>query len=447
MFRSLTEETLDLCDDDILSTSIFEEIVGSSEAICRVTAQVMRVAPSDATVLITGESGTGKELIARAIHKRSRRSRSAFTKMNCAVTPSSLMAAELFGYEKGAFTGANQRHAGASKSRTTGRFFSTRSVICPAETQVALLRVLQEHEFERVGGTESIPVDVRVIAATNCDLRAAVRSGKFRLDLFYRLNVFPINVPPLRDRPEDIANDDPAVREALSSLLRASGKNVRLFTSGAEFLSFERDDTPACLILDLQMPGLNGLAVQRLVSTTLLIIFISGRGDIDSTVKAMKGGASDFLTKPVDEALLLTAVEQALYQHRIARRDALHHADLLARYRSLTPREQEVLPLLVKGKQNKQIAAELGITEYTVQIHRGNIMRKVKADSFATLVRMAETLKPESVRTASQEVMGRATEYTHRQQTLPINHLSFDKNDGVASRYTCEDSMKTIRIR
>ena len=197
-----------------------------------------------------------------------------------------------------------------------------------------------------------------------------------------------------------IVDDDPAVREALSSLLRASGKNVRLFTSGAEFLSFERDDTPGCLVLDLRMPGLNGLDVQRFVSATIPIIFVTGRGDIDSTVKAMKGGASDFLTKPVDEALLLAAVERALDQHRIARCDALHHANLLARYRLLTRREQEVLPLLVKGRLNKQIAAELGITEYTIQIHRGNIMRKMKADSFAALVRLAETLKSESVQTA-----------------------------------------------
>src|ERR1700692_881374 len=197
------EETLDL-RDEVLSTSMFEEIVGSSEAICRVTSQVIRVAPSNATVLITGESGTGKELIARAIHKRSRRSRSVFTKMNCAVIPPSLMAAELFGYEKGAFTGANQRHAGRFAVANHGTIFLEEIGEMPSETQVALLRVLQEREFERVGGTQSIPVDVRVIAATNCDLPAAVRSGKFRLDLFYRLNVFPIHVPPLRERPEDI---------------------------------------------------------------------------------------------------------------------------------------------------------------------------------------------------------------------------------------------------
>ncbi len=196
-------EVIDL-RDEVLSMSLFEEIVGSSDAICRVTSHVMRVAPSDATVLITGESGTGKELVARAIHKRSRRSRSAFTRMNCAVTPSSLMAAELFGYEKGAFTGANQRHAGRFEVANHGTIFLDEIGDMPSETQVALLRVLQEHEFERVGGTQSIPVDVRVIAATNCDLLSTVRSGKVRLDLFYRLNVFPIHVPSLRERPKDI---------------------------------------------------------------------------------------------------------------------------------------------------------------------------------------------------------------------------------------------------
>jgi formate hydrogenlyase transcriptional activator len=201
--QEATGRTFDLLDE-VLSTSMFEEMVGSSEAICRVTSQVIRVAPSDATVLITGESGTGKELIARAIHKRSRKSRAIFTTMNCAATPPALMAAELFGYEKGAFTGANQRHAGRFEVANHGTMFLDEIGDMPGETQAALLRVLQEREFERVGGTQSIPVDVRVIAATNCDLPAAIRSRKFRLDLFYRLNVFPIHVPPLRERPEDI---------------------------------------------------------------------------------------------------------------------------------------------------------------------------------------------------------------------------------------------------
>ena len=194
-----------------------------------------------------------------------------------------------------------------------------------------------------------------------------------------------------------IVDDDPIVRDALSSLLRANGKDVRSFTSGTEFLGLKRDDTAACLILDLKMPGMNGLEVQRLVSAkiSIPIIFITGRGDIPSTVKAMKGGAADFLTKPVDETVLLAAVEQALQKDRSARLEAFEQADLLARYRSLTPREQEVLPLLVRGLLNKQAAAELGIKEYTVQIHRGKIMRKMKADSFAMLVRLATKLSPE----------------------------------------------------
>jgi formate hydrogenlyase transcriptional activator len=204
MSRDLSEETLSLGYDDILSTSIFEEIVGSSEAICRVTAQVTRVAPSDASVLITGESGTGKELIARAIHRRSDRSRWPFISMNCAATPPPLIAADLFGHEKGAFTGANQRRAGRFEVANHGTLFLDEIGDMPVETQVSLLRVLQEREFERVGGNRSIPADVRVIAATNRDLSAAVGSGEFRLDLLYRLNVFPIHVPPLRERREDI---------------------------------------------------------------------------------------------------------------------------------------------------------------------------------------------------------------------------------------------------
>jgi formate hydrogenlyase transcriptional activator len=157
-----------------------------------------------ATVLITGESGTGKELIARAVHRRSNRSRWPFVCVNCAATPPSLIAADLFGHEKGAFTGANQRRAGRFEIANHGTLFLDEIGDMPAETQVALLRVLQERELERVGGSRSIPVDVRVIAATNCNLSAAVDSGEFRQDLFCRLNVFPIDVPPLRERREDI---------------------------------------------------------------------------------------------------------------------------------------------------------------------------------------------------------------------------------------------------
>ena len=195
-----------------------------------------------------------------------------------------------------------------------------------------------------------------------------------------------------------IIDDDGSVREALSSLLRANGKLVQMFTSGQEFLNFQRHDSSACVILDLRMPGLNGLQVQELIAarTTIPVIFITGRGDIPSTVTAMKGGAVDFLTKPIDESALLVCIEKALKQDRELRLAALEQESLLARYRSLTPREQQVLPLLVRGLLNKQAAGELGITEYTVQIHRGHIMRKMEADSFATLVKLAGKLNLES---------------------------------------------------
>jgi FixJ family two-component response regulator len=194
-----------------------------------------------------------------------------------------------------------------------------------------------------------------------------------------------------------IVDDDSRVREALSSLLRASGKGVRIFSSGQDFLDFRREDSCACLILDLKMPGLGGLEVQRSISaeTSIPVIFVTGRGDIPSTVTAMKGGAIDFLTKPVDEAALITSIQKALEQDRTNRREASEHAKLVARYESLTPREREVLPLLVSGLLNKQAAFELGITEYTVQIHRGHIMRKMEAHSFASLVNLAAKLKLE----------------------------------------------------
>ena len=190
--------------EEVASASMFEEIVGSSEALYRVLAHTAKVAPTDSTVLITGESGTGKELIARAIHNRSRRSHRPFVRVNCAAIPSSLIASELFGYEKGAFTGATQRHLGRFELANGGTIFLDEIGEIPAETQIALLRVLQEREFERLGGTQPIPIDVRVLAATNRDVKAAVDAGSFRLDLFYRLNVFPIQMPSLRERSEDI---------------------------------------------------------------------------------------------------------------------------------------------------------------------------------------------------------------------------------------------------
>src|SRR3984957_13709553 len=183
---------------------MFEEMVGSSPALKIALSAIVKVAPTDSTVLITGETGTGKELIARAIHKRSQRSGQAFISVNCASIPSGLIASELFGHEKGAFTGALQRRQGRFELAHSGTIFLDEIGELPAETQIALLRVLQERQFERVGGNRPIPTDARVIAATNRNLTEAIAAGTFRADLFYRLNVFPIEVPPLRKRKEDI---------------------------------------------------------------------------------------------------------------------------------------------------------------------------------------------------------------------------------------------------
>ena len=190
--------------EEIDKASMFEEIVGSSAALRSVLLEIAKVAPTESTVLITGETGTGKELVARAIHKRSARSARAFVSVNCAAIPQSLIASELFGHEKGAFTGALQRRLGRFELAEGGTIFLDEIGDLPADTQNALLRVLQEREFERVGGTQSVRSDVRVIAATNRDLQGVMIAGGFRSDLFYRLNVFPIEIPSLRERREDI---------------------------------------------------------------------------------------------------------------------------------------------------------------------------------------------------------------------------------------------------
>jgi formate hydrogenlyase transcriptional activator len=210
--------------EDIVRSSMFEEIVGSSEPLRQVLAQVSKVAPTDSTVLVLGETGTGKELIARAIHNRSRRSNRAFIRVNCAVIPPSLVASELFGHEKGSFTGATQRRLGRFESADGGTIFLDEVGDLPPETQVALLRVLQEREFERVGGSQTVSVDVRVIAATNRDLTSAVAEGKFRQDLFYRLNVFPIRLPALRERIGDISL---LVGYLINRYAQKAGKKIR----------------------------------------------------------------------------------------------------------------------------------------------------------------------------------------------------------------------------
>jgi formate hydrogenlyase transcriptional activator len=210
--------------EEIDKASMFEEIVGTSPALKSVLSRVSKVAPSDSTVLITGETGTGKELVARAIHRRSDRASRAFVSVNCAAIPRDLIASELFGHEKGAFTGATQQRLGRFEMANGGTIFLDEVGELPAETQIALLRVLQEHEFERVGGTRRIRADVRVIAATNRDLQAAIGAGTFRSDLFYRLHVFPVELPSLRERSTDIPL---LVEYFIDRYARKAGKNIR----------------------------------------------------------------------------------------------------------------------------------------------------------------------------------------------------------------------------
>ena len=226
--------------EEIERSSMFEEIVGSSEGLRQVLTQVSKVAPTDSTVLILGETGTGKELIARAIHNLSKRSTRAFIGVNCAAIQPALVTSELFGHEKGSFTGAFQRRLGRFESADGGTIFLDEVGELPPETQVALLRVLQEREFERVGGSQTVSVDVRVLAATNTDLSAAVAKGTFRQDLFYRLNVFPIRIPALRERVDDISL---LVEYLIDRYAQAAGKKIRNINKGTLDL-FQTYDWP-----------------------------------------------------------------------------------------------------------------------------------------------------------------------------------------------------------
>jgi transcriptional regulator with GAF, ATPase, and Fis domain len=267
---------------------MFEEIVGSSPALQVVLSHVAKVAPTDSTVLITGETGTGKELIARAIHKRSQRSSRAFVSVNCAAIPRDLIASELFGHEKGAFTGAAQRRLGRFESADGGTIFLDEVGELPPEMQIALLRVLQEREFQRVGGNETFKTDVRVVAATNRDLQAAIADGHFRDDLFYRLNVVPIEVPPLRERKEDIPL---LVQYFVDRYASRVGKKI----TGINKRSMD-------LLQSYKWPG-NIRELQNVIERSV-IISDSENLHVDESWLARGGAASpDSATQPLSEKL------------------------------------------------------------------------------------------------------------------------------------------------
>jgi transcriptional regulator with GAF, ATPase, and Fis domain len=273
--------------EEIDVNRMFEEIVGSSPALQTVLSQVAKVAPTDSTVLITGETGTGKELIARAIHKRSQRSARAFVSVNCAAIPRDLIASELFGHEKGAFTGATQRRLGRFESAEGGTIFLDEVGDLPADTQTSLLRVLQEREYQRVGGNESLKTDVRVVAATNRDLQTAIAGSRFREDLFYRLNVFPIVLPALRERKEDIPL---LVEYFVARFASKTGKKI----TGISKRSME-------LLQSYQWPG-NIRELQNLLERSV-IICDSENLSVDESWLARRPLSGDPAVQPLSEKM------------------------------------------------------------------------------------------------------------------------------------------------
>jgi transcriptional regulator with GAF, ATPase, and Fis domain len=253
--QRLTAQNRYLCEE-IKSVHNFEEIIGSSAGLLAVLEQVKCVAPTDATTLVLGETGTGKELIARAIHSSSSRADKPFIKINCAALPSGLIESELFGHERGAFSGAIQRRTGRFELANGGTIFLDEIGEMPADVQVKLLRVLQEREFERVGGSQTIKVDVRVVAATNRDLHKAMRDSEFREDLFYRLNVFPVTLPPLRERASDIP-------QLVQFFIQKYGPRVGRHMNSVDEATMQR-------LMDYQWPG-NIRELENIVERSLIL--------------------------------------------------------------------------------------------------------------------------------------------------------------------------------
>jgi PAS domain S-box-containing protein len=317
--------------EEIDQASMFEEIVGSSKSLKKVLEDVVKVAPTDSTVLITGETGTGKELVARAIHKRSRRASRAFIRVNCAAIAPSLIASELFGHEKGAFTGATQRREGRFEMAAGGTLFLDEVGELPEETQVALLRVLQEREFERVGGNKTLRSDVRVVAATNRDLEVAIKAGKFRRDLFYRLNVFPIVVPPLRNRRDDIPRLVEAFVREFSKLMAKKISSIPQKTMTA----LQSYDWPGN-IRELRNMIERGMIISRgrLLEVELPVV-------VANTLEAFKAGESSETTlADVERRHILDVLEQTKWkiggQGGAAERLGMNRTTLQGRMRKLS---------------------------------------------------------------------------------------------------------------
>lgn len=528
-----------------------EHIIGSSSALKSALTEVERVASTDATVLVLGETGTGKELIARAIHSLSSRRERPFVTLDCAAIPFDLLEMELFGYEKGSFGWGASKKSGRLEMADTGTLFLDEIGDLPQALQPRLLRILAAQQFERPGSSEKHRVDIRLVAATHRNLPEMIERNEFRGDLYYRLSGFPIMLPPLRDRRQDISllvshfvgvfsrrigkrihripeetlsaftayswpgnvrelqhlieravilsdngvlpnplaisirdaktspspqsifsdppgaairsndgahsellptwnkqsapaavahgqepqssnpspvppvvfvvDDDVSVRDSAELLIRQAGWQPETFACVREFLNRPRPFAPNCLVLDVSLQKLSGpdlqkrLAVERPATP---VIFIAGHGDVATTVQAMKSGAVEFLTKPFSPEALLGAIHEGLRRSRVALGREAEIQSLRGRYASLTPRERQVMALVASGFLNKQVGAQLGISEITVKAHRGQVMHKMKADSLAALVRMAFRLRSEHGLGSSHSIQTRPLSNTGRNHTV-----------------------------